>query len=90
VGTSGTVTGTLLALTLATVGLTAWEAAEHGMTPLAFVPAGLLVAILLAWPFLNGWRPWTAPGRRWLSCGGCGTQWRPADEGGLTRCPVCT
>lgn len=90
VGSSGTVTLTLVALTVVTVALTAWEYLERGITPLAFLPAGLLVAVLLAWPFLNGWRPWTAPRRRWHSCGGCGTEWRPVDEGGLTSCPVCS
>lgn len=89
-GTTRTVTWTLAAITAATVALTLWQDTRHPIGAWAWLPATVLVATLAAWPFLNGWRPLRLPARELRSCGGCGAQWRPADEGGRTTCPVCT
>jgi hypothetical protein len=77
----------LLGLTLATVGLTIYMAAtaHHQMAVVHYAPAAALVAMMVAWPFANGWRPWGRPADR--SCASCGTQWLPGE--GATHCPAC-
>lgn len=61
----------------------------HRMDPVHWAPAFLLSALLAAWPFALGWRPFTPVQKRLRTCDACGTQWRPADEGGALRCPAC-
>lgn len=77
----------LLALTAATVGLTAYMAASarHQMQPIHYAPAAALVAMMVAWPFANGWRPWRAAAAH--SCPACGVQWLPGEGAGA--CPAC-
>ncbi|MCA1810726.1 MAG: hypothetical protein LC623_01790 [Halobacteriales archaeon] len=77
----------LLGLTVATVGLTAYMAAtaDHRMDLVHYAPAGALVAMMVAWPFANGWRP----GKRaeGTSCAACGAHWLPGEGAGA--CPAC-
>ncbi|MES2154063.1 MAG: hypothetical protein V4510_02920 [bacterium] len=80
----------LVILAAAVVGLTAYEVASGAPMPLAmWVPAILMVCVLAAWPFLNGWRPLASPQQQLRDCPRCGAQWRPSDEEGATRCPAC-
>jgi hypothetical protein len=84
------VTWALVGLWAAAVGLTITMAvtSSHHMDLLHFAPAFALTALLLAWPFLLGWRPLTPADKRLRTCHDCGTQWRPSDEG-TGRCPAC-
>jgi hypothetical protein len=83
-------TAFLLVLAAVVVGVTTWELLRHGpLDAVMFLPAGLMLAILAAWPFLNGWKPWVGSMQQLQDCSRCGTQWRPADEEGATRCPAC-
>jgi hypothetical protein len=77
----------LLGLTAVTVALTAYMAAtaHHRMEAVHFAPALALVAMMVAWPFANGWRPWKAAPDQ--SCTACGTQWLPGEAAG--SCPAC-
>jgi hypothetical protein len=80
----------LVLLAAAVVGLTVYEAAQGAsMPPLMFLPAGLMLGVLAAWPFLNGWRPFAREAQLLQDCPQCGVQWRPADEEGTMRCPAC-
>lgn len=88
--TLGEATWFLVILAAAVVGLTTYEVARGTpMAPAMFVPAGLMLAILAAWPFLNGWRPFTPAGAQLRSCNACGLEWRPNEEDGITQCPAC-
>lgn len=77
----------LLGLTAATVGLTAYMAAtaHHAMAPVHYAPAAALVAMMAAWPFANGWRPWRRVAER--NCAECGTEWLPGEA--AASCPAC-
>jgi hypothetical protein len=77
----------LLALTVATVGLTLYMAAgaHHAMAPVHYAPAVALVAMMAAWPFANGWRPGRRAAER--DCAACGTHWLPGE--GTAKCPAC-
>ena len=77
----------LLGLTAATVGLTTYMAAtsHHQMELVHYAPAAALVAMMVAWPFANGWRPWKPAAER--DCAACGTHWLPGE--GATACPAC-
>jgi hypothetical protein len=77
----------LLGLTVITIGLTVLMAvqAHHGMAPIHYAPAAALVAMMVVWPFANGWRPWTDSLPQ--SCRSCGTQWLPGESQG--HCPAC-
>jgi hypothetical protein len=77
----------LLALTAATVGLTVYMAAtaDHRMDLVHYAPAVALVAMMVAWPFANGWRPWQRSDGH--SCAACGAQWLPGEGAGA--CPAC-
>ncbi|MEK6986042.1 MAG: hypothetical protein AABX89_06645 [Candidatus Thermoplasmatota archaeon] len=81
----------LLGLTVLAVGLTIYmvATATHAMEPMHYAPAAILVLVTIAWPFANGWRPFTKPENQLRACGSCGTQWRPSQEGGTRFCPVC-
>jgi hypothetical protein len=81
----------LLGFTLLAVGLTAYMAltAHHPMAPIDYAPAAALVAVMVAWPFANGWRPFTPASRRLHSCPACGTEWLPSEAGGTHACPAC-
>lgn len=80
----------LVALAGTVVALTVHEVIRGGDVPLLmYLPAGLMLAMLAAWPFLNGWRPWTPTAQQLQDCARCGAQWRPADEDGMTQCPAC-
>jgi hypothetical protein len=79
----------LVLATVAVLGVTAWEVARGPAGGVVYAPAAAMLAILAAWPFLVGWRPLTPEQKRLRSCNSCGTEWRPADEGGLFRCPAC-
>jgi len=84
------VTVALVALWLVAAFVTLPMATAGGaMDPTHWVPLTALTAILAAWPFLLGWRPFTRSGHRLRTCSDCGTVWRPADEGGAGNCPAC-
>ncbi len=80
----------LILLAATVVGLTAFEAAQGGIPLGMYAPAAVMLGLLAAWPFLNGWRPFTPAGQQLRDCSSCGVQWRPADEEGTMRCPACT
>jgi hypothetical protein len=84
------VTGALVVLWLVAAIATAALLTQpgHAMQPSHWAPVAILTAVLAAWPFALGWRPWTPRARRLRTCGACGTQWRPSDEG-TARCPAC-
>lgn len=88
--TLGEATWFLVVLAATVVGLTVYEVARGTtMPPVMFLPAGLMLAILAGWPFLNGWRPFTPTSQELRDCAKCGVQWRPADEEGTMQCPAC-
>jgi hypothetical protein len=78
----------LLGLTVATVGLTAYMAAtaHHAMQPVHYAPAAALLAMMVAWPFANGWRPWRQMTTE-RDCAACGAHWLPTE--GANACPAC-
>lgn len=79
---------TLFLAAFALVALTALvvDAWAMGEVQLVFVgPAISAVAMLVAWPFVLGWRPF---GEALRSCTVCGTQWSPRREG-VGFCPAC-
>ena len=83
------VTWTLVALwAVAAVVTGAMVVQDHAMDPTHWAPLAVLTVILVAWPFMLGWRPFTPAHKRLRLCPRCGTQWRPSDEG-TARCPAC-
>ena len=79
----------LVALTAVAIALTVVmvSGASHAMEPLHLAPASILILVTAVWPFANGWRPFGLKAMR--TCGACGTQWSPAQEGGARSCPAC-
>lgn len=77
----------LLGLTVVTVALTIYMAltAHDAMAPIHYAPALALVAMMVAWPFANGWRPGRRAGNP--SCAACGAEWLPGEGAGA--CPAC-
>lgn len=81
--------GLLLSLLCAVaLGLNGYRYWQTGSLDLAMViPSVGLLAMLVAMPFLAGWRPSQAPAGH-VSCVSCQTLWSPADDG-TAFCPGC-
>ena len=82
---TGLLLSLLCAIALGLNGYTYWQTGE--VSPSMLVPSLGLLAMLVAMPFLSGWRPNTPPTGH-VTCSSCHLLWSPADDG-TAFCPGC-
>lgn len=75
----------LCALALGLNGYAYWRTGH--LDAMMLMPTVGLLAMLVAMPFLSGWRP-NAPAAGHVTCASCHTLWSPRDDG-TAFCPGC-
>lgn len=82
---TGLLLSLLCAIALALNGYTYWRTGR--IDAMMLLPSLGLLAMLVAMPFLSGWRPDTPPTGH-VVCASCHTLWSPHDDG-TVFCPGC-
>jgi hypothetical protein len=75
----------LCAVALGLNGYAYWKTGH--IDSMMLLPTVGLLAMLVAMPFLSGWRPNAAPVGH-IACASCATLWSPQDDG-TAFCPGC-
>lgn len=82
---TGLLLSLLCAVALGLNGYTYWSTGR--IDAMMLLPTVGLLAMLVAMPFLSGWRP-NAPAAGHAVCASCATMWSPQDEH-MPFCPGC-